>query len=111
MRNIPINLGGYRLMVTESPTMKTREGKNGQAETVTDKDGVVKFVVSVFAKVKGSKGEEIKVTLAADPGEGFEDGDVVELIDASVSPYAFENDRGETVSGVAFSAGGLKPVG
>jgi hypothetical protein len=109
MRNIPINLGGYRLMITELPTMKTREGKDGQTEVVTDNEGVTKFVVSVFAKVKGQKGEEIKVTLATDPGQQFEDGDLVELVDATISPYAFKNDRGETVAGVAFSAGGLKP--
>jgi hypothetical protein len=110
MRNIPINLGGYRLMITELPTMKTREGKDGQTEVVTDNDGVTKFVVSVFAKVKGQKGEEIKVTLSTDPGQQFEDGDLVELVDATISPYAFKNDRGETVAGVAFSAAGLKPV-
>lgn len=111
MRNIPINLGGYRLMVTEPPTMKTREGKDGQAEIVTDNEGVTKFVVALFAKVKGQKGEEIKVTLSADPGQGFDEGDLVELIGATISPYAFKNDRGETVAGVAFSADGLTPRG
>lgn len=111
MRNIPINLGGYRLMISEAPTMKTREGKNGQEEVVTDKDGATKFVVSLFAKTKGQKGEEIRVTLSTDPGETFEDGDLVELIGATISPYAFKNDSGETVAGVAFSADGLKPVG
>ena len=110
MRNIPINLGGYRLMITESPTVKTREGKDGRDEVVTDNEGVTKFVVSVFAKVKGQKGEEIKVTLSTDPGSDFEDGALVELVDATISPSAFKNDRGETVAGVAFSAGGLKPV-
>jgi hypothetical protein len=50
------------------------------------------------------------VTLDADPGEGFVDDTRVELISPRVSPYSFKNDRGETVSGVAFSALGLKPV-
>jgi phage tail sheath gpL-like len=111
MRNIPINLGGYRLMISEAPTMKTRKGKDGTDEVVTDNDGVTKFVVSLFAKVKGQKGEEIKVTLSTDPGESFDEGDLVELVGATASPYSFKNDAGETVAGVAFSAAGLKPLG
>jgi hypothetical protein len=110
MRNIPINLGGYRLMVTELPTMKTRKNDAGQDEIVTDENGTAKFVVSLFAKAKGEKGEEIKVTLAADPNTEFEEGDLVELVGATLSPYAFRNGRGETVAGVAFSAAGLKPT-
>jgi hypothetical protein len=111
MRNIPINLGGYRLMISEAPTMKTRKGKNGQDEVVTDNDGVTKFVVSLFAKIKGQKGEEIKVTLATDPGDGFDEGELVELVNPVASPYSFKNDRDETVAGIAFSAAGLKPLG
>ncbi|WP_040926605.1 hypothetical protein [Saccharomonospora marina] len=110
MRNIPVNLGGFRLMVTEPPALKTRKDESGREVPVTDRDGVTKFVVSVFAKARGERGEEIRVTLEADPGEGFEDGDLVELVDARLSPYSFKNAKGETVSGVAFSAGGLKPV-
>ncbi|ACU35237.1 hypothetical protein [Actinosynnema mirum] len=108
MRNIPVLLTGYRLMVTEEPTLKTRE-VDGTAEIVTDRDGVNQYVVSLFAKTKGEKGEEIRVTLAADPGDSFEEGDMVELIDAMVSPYSFKNNRGETVSGLAWRAAGLKP--
>jgi phage tail sheath gpL-like len=110
VRDIPVYLGGYKLMVTDEPTLKTRE-VNGQLETVTDREGVNQYVVSLFAKRKGEKGEEIKVTLSTDPGEGFEDGDLVELLDATVSPYSFKNDRGETVSGIAFKAAGLKSLG
>lgn len=110
MRNIPINLGGYRLMITEPPTMKTRKNKDGQDEVITDEDGVTKFVVALFAKVKGQKGEEIRVTLSTDPGATFDEGDLVELVGATISPYAFKNDRGETVAGIAFSAAGLKPI-
>src|SRR5690348_11333192 len=109
MRNIPVNLGGYRLMVTEAPVMKTRE-EDGRVETVTDRDGATLFTVSLFAKQKGEKGEEIKVTLATDPGETFEEGDLVELVNATLSPYSFKNAKGETVSGIAFRAMGLKPV-
>lgn len=111
LRNIPVNLSGFRLMVTEAPAMKMRKDDEGREVAVTDREGAAKFVVSLFAKAKGEKGEEIRVTLDADPGEGFEDGDLVELVDARVSPYSFKNDRGETVSGIAFSAAGLKPLG
>ncbi|MER7116693.1 hypothetical protein ACWGRK_20575 [Saccharomonospora azurea] len=111
MRNIPVNLAGYRLMVTEPPAMKMRKDDAGREVVVTDREGATKFVVSLFAKTKGEKGEEIRVTLDADPGEGFDEGDLIELVDARVSPYSFKNDRGETVSGIAFSAAGLKPLG
>ena len=110
MRDIPVNLGGYRLMVTEAPVLKTREGENGP-EVVTDRDGANLYTVSLFAKKKGEKGEEIKVTLTTDPGESVEEGDMVELIDATITPYSFKNDRGEVVAGIAFKAAGLKPVG
>jgi hypothetical protein len=110
MRNIPVNLTGYRLTIAEAPEMKMRKDEKGREEVVTDREGSPKFVVSLFAKVKGEKGEEIRVTLDADPGEGFVDDTRVELISPRVSPYSFKNDRGETVSGVAFSALGLKPV-
>ncbi|EHR63190.1 hypothetical protein [Saccharomonospora cyanea] len=110
MRNIPVNLAGYRLRVVEPPTMKMRKDDAGREVVVTDREGATKFVVSLFAKVKGEKGEEIRVTLDTDPGEGLEEGDLVELVDARVNPYSFKNDRGETVSGIAFSAAGLKPL-
>lgn len=109
MRNIPVLLNGWRLMVTEEPQLKTRE-VDGAAEVVTDRDGASQFVVSVFAKAKGEKGEEIRVTLGTDPGPGFEDGTLVELVGATVSPYSFKNSRGETVSGLAWRAMGLKPL-
>ncbi|WP_199432569.1 hypothetical protein [Qaidamihabitans albus] len=116
MRNIPINLGGYRLQVTEAPEMKVRKGDNGKDEVVTDANGVTKFVVGLFAKKRQEsgerreKGEEIRVTLDSDPGHEVNDGELVELIDPRVTPYSMKNERGETVSGVAFAARGLKPV-
>ena len=111
MRDIPVNLGGYRLMITEPPALKMRKTGDGSLEPVTDGDGVNLFTVSLFAKRKGERAEEIRVTLTADPGGEFEEGDLVELIDATITPYSFKNDRGETVSGIAFKAAGLKPVG
>lgn len=110
MRNIPINLNGYRLQVSEVPEMKMREDDSGRKAPVTDRDGVTKFVVSLFAKVKGEKGEEIRVTLDSDPGEDFSDGMLVELVDPKLSPYSFKNKKNEVVAGIAFSAAGLKPV-
>jgi hypothetical protein len=109
MRNIPVILTGWRLMVTEEPALKMRE-IDGQSEIVTDREGANQYVVSVFAKSKGEKGEEIKVTLATDPGPGFEEGNLVELIGGTVSPYSFKNNRNETVSGLAWRATGLKPL-
>lgn len=116
MRNIPISLNGYRLQVTEAPEMKMRKDESDREVAVTDRNGVTKFVVGLFAKKhqlpgeRREKGEEIRVTLDCDPGEDVSDGDIVELIDPRISPYSLKNDKGETVSGVAFSAAGLKPV-
>jgi hypothetical protein len=110
MRNIPVNLSGYRLTITEAPEMKTRTDDNGREEVVTDRNGVTRFTVALFAKIKGEKGEEVRFTLDTDPGEGFEEGMRVELIDARVSPYSFKNARGETVSGISFAATGIKPM-
>ncbi|GAA3857513.1 hypothetical protein GCM10022243_23770 [Saccharothrix violaceirubra] len=115
MRNIPVVLAGWRLRVTEDPELKTYE-KDGVQEVATDQDGTSLFVVSLFAKPlpvegrKAGKGEEIRVTLMMDPGS-IGEGDLVELIDATVSPYSFKNDKGETVSGISFRAVGLKPLG
>ncbi|SFS94590.1 hypothetical protein [Saccharopolyspora flava] len=112
MRNIPVNLQGHKLMITEAPTLKMFENDHGVQEVVTDRQGVQQFVVSLFAKRKAQpgeyagKGEEIKVTLTADPGEGFEEGTYVELIDATVS-YWERNGR----SGLSFRANGMTPLG
>lgn len=116
MRDIPVNLGGFKLMVTEPPTMKMTE-KDGTTVPVLDRNTKTPvFVVSLFAKRRpqeggyASKGEEIKVTLTADPGEGFEEGIYVELIDAVVNSYSLETEDGRILSGISFKAMGLKPV-
>ncbi|TDD10615.1 hypothetical protein E1181_00890 [Saccharopolyspora terrae] len=112
VKNIPVNLQGHKLMVTEAPTLKMWENDNGVQEVVTDRQGVQQFVVSLFAKRRAQpgefagKGEEIKVTLTADPGEGFEEGAYVQLVDATVS-YWERNGR----SGLSFRAHGMTPVG
>ncbi|MGC7101613.1 hypothetical protein ACPZ19_43650 [Amycolatopsis lurida] len=120
MKDIAINFGGYRLMVTEEPTMKTRENRQtGEIETVTNRAGETQFVVMLFAKprpVEGrrtGKGEEIKVNLSADPGEGFEEGSYVELINPVLNTYEMRDpETGQiTGSGLWFKADGLKPAG
>ncbi|EMD27398.1 hypothetical protein [Amycolatopsis azurea] len=111
MRNIPVNLAGYRLTVSENVEMKMRK-EDGVEKVVTDDKGNTKFVVALMVKAKGQKGEEIRVTLDTDPGEGFSEDDMtrVELIDPRVTPYSFKNDKNETVSGVAWGAAGMKAL-
>ncbi|MBB3662450.1 hypothetical protein FB384_001354 [Prauserella sediminis] len=119
MRNIPVDLGGFKLMVSEAPVVKTREDENGNVVPVTNyEDGSQQFVVSLFAKRKPrpdggrvGKGEEIKVTLATDPGDEFDEGMYVELIDATASPWGMKDQQGNVNSGLSFKAAGMKPAG
>ena len=117
MRDIPVVLSGYKLTVVEPPAPKTRDDGNGGQLAVVDRQGVTQFVVSLFAKLRvqpgerAPKGEEIKVTLATDPGPGFEEDARVELIDARLNAYQIDTEDGRSISGVSFKAMGLKPVG
>jgi len=114
MRDVPVILSGYKLTVVEPPCPKMKEVAPGSFEPVTDRQGVAQFVVSVFAKLRvqagerAPKGEEIKVTLLADPGEGFPEDSRVELIDPQINPYQIDNGAGRVTSGIAFKAMGLK---
>lgn len=119
MKDIPVNLGGYRLMVTEEPQMKMRENPAGEQEPVVDRDGITQFVVMLFAKprpqpgVRPGKGEEIKVNLSCDPGEGFTEGSYVELVNPVLNTFEIadrENPRKISQAGVWFKADGLKPT-
>ena len=93
MRDIPVVLSGYKLTVVEPPAPKTRDDGNGGQIAVVDRQGVTQFVVSLFAKLRvqpgerAPKGEEIKVTLATDPGEGFGEVTRVELVDALLNGH------------------------
>jgi hypothetical protein len=84
--------------------------------TVTDRNGVVQFVVSLFVKQRvepgqrAPKGEEIKVTLATDPGPGFDEDTRVELVEPRINSYQIDSPDGRSISGLAFKALGLKPV-
>ena len=112
MQNIPVVLDGYRLTVVEPPAPKVRE----DGSFVTNREGVRQFVVHVFAKLRpGSdgrvpKGEEIKVTLETDPGDGFEEGARVALVGPRISPYEIKSDNGRVTSGLAFRAVALSPA-
>jgi hypothetical protein len=116
MRDIPVMLNGYKLTVVDPPAPKTRTDEHGAVVPVVDRQGVTQFVVSVFAKLRvgpgerAPKGEEIKVTLLSDPGEGFGEDVRVELIDPRINAYQIESDNGRVNSGISFKALGLKPV-
>ena len=114
MRDISVNLNDHRLTIVEEPAMKLKRDGSGP---VLDRDGAAQFVVSVFAKriaMAGEfapKGEELRITLATDPGEGFQEGLRVELIDPRVNAWEIRDDEtGRVSSGLAFKAMGLKPA-
>ena len=108
MRNIPVNLGGFKLRVVEAPQIKTNdEGVVAMVYGTNDPQ----YVIGVFAKPtqvdeKGrrGRGEELRVTLMSDPGQ-VEEGDMVELIAPTVSHW--EKDGR---SGLSWKAQGLKPL-
>ena len=113
MRDIPVELSGYRLTVVEEPEVKQKRDGSGP---VLDRQGATQFVVSVFAKripVPGEfagKGEEIRVTLESDPGEGYQEGLRVELVHPRVNAWEIRDDEsGRVSSGLSFKALGLKP--
>ena len=97
-------LDGFKLTVVEPPAPKTRQDANGAEVPVTDRDGVTQFVVSLFAKLqvqagqRAPKGEEIKVTLTADPGDGFGEDARVQLIDPKINPYSIESASNGSLS-------------
>lgn len=115
MRDIPVVLEGYKLMVVEAPAPKMREDERGNEVPVLDRDGVRQFVVSLFVRQRAvagqraAKGEEIRVTLETDPGQGFGEDTVVSLVDPRVTPYQMETN-GRVNAGLAFKARGLAPA-
>ncbi len=117
MRDLPVVLSGYKITVVDPPAPKTRDDGSGGQVVVTDRNGVTQFVVSLFVKQRAvagertPKGEEIKVTLATDPGPGFEEDTRVELIDPRINAYQIDSPDGRSISGIAFKAMGLKPAG
>jgi len=108
MRNIPVNLAGFKLRVVEEPSIKADQ--DGKVITAYGSDDPL-YTVVVFAKPPATedgyrgKGQELKITLTANP-EGVEEGDLVELVMPTVSHW--ERDGR---SGLTWKAKGLKPVG
>ncbi len=117
MRDLPVELNGYTCTVVDPPAPKTKDDGKGRQVPVVDRNGVTQFVVALFVKQivglgeRAPKGEEIRATLETDPGEGFEEGARVELINPRISAYEIKTDDGRTLSGISFKAMGLKPAG
>lgn len=119
MKNVPAELGGFKLMVTEVPEMKVKvDEETGEATPVTDfASGEPTYKLGLFAKVKEAgkdgfrpKGEEINVTIVGDPGE-LEEGMYVELSGVTTSPYAMHGKNNCNInSGLSFRAQGLRVV-
>ena len=117
LRNIPVELSGHKVLVTERPTVKTWEDKDGQAVVATGNNDETLYVVVLFIKPlpsengRAGKGAEIKCTLETDPGDEIDEGDRVELINPRVSHWERQMDDGRTMSGLAWRATGVKPLG
>lgn len=118
MRDIPVMLGGYKLMVVEAPAPKTYTDDDGVEKVSVDRDGATLFVVSLFARLRSMpgmrtpKGEEIKVTLETDPGPNFGEDTVVELVDPRVTYFEIKAEgKKRAASGLSFRARGLTPAG
>ena len=113
IKDLPVILAGHRLSVVELPCPKTRE----DGSLITGRDGATQFVVALFMKLRpqpgqrAPKGEEVRVTLETDPGEGFEEGMRVELVNPRVSAYQMRPEDGREVAGVSLKATGLVPAG
>lgn len=113
IKDLPVMLQGYRVSVVEPPCPKVRE----DGSMATSRDGVAQFVIAVFMKLRAQqgqrvpKGEEVRVTLETDPGEGFTEGMPVELVQPRVSAYQMRTEDGRELSGISFKALGLKPAG
>ena len=50
------------------------------------------------------------MTLATDPGPGFDEDTRVELIAPRINSYQIDSPDGRSISGLAFKALGLKPA-
>ena len=117
MRDLPVDLSGYRLMVSEAPAVKMRQGDKGEDVIVTDRiSGEPHYVVSLFAKPREAgpsgrraRGEEIKVTLLQAPADGIDEGSIVELVAPVVNAYEIR-DGDRFSSGLSFKASAISAV-
>jgi len=118
LQDIPVFMGHFKVMITETPAAKMKRNTDGVEVPATDREGRPQYVVTVFVKPvpreggRKLKGEEVKVNLGpVFPGEDFEEGDYVELINPVVNTYELTNDQGRiTGSGLWWKADGLKPM-
>lgn len=120
MKNLPVDLSGYKLMVSEAPTLKMRTDKKTGEEVVSTVYGtdIPQYVVNLFAKPKEpgptgrrAKGEEIKVTFTTEPSDGIDEGMFIQLIAPTVSHFEIEEDGVIKMSGLSYAASALSPVG
>jgi hypothetical protein len=121
LRNLPVVLDGYTLMITEAPEVKMRTDDDGNVlgpKLVYGTDQP-EYVVSLFAKRtadangRKGKGEEIKVTLTSDPGEDWTEGQYVALRRCTVSLTAIPHPtvrNAFSFAGLSFQAEGLSPA-
>lgn len=119
MRDIPAQTSGYTFMVTGEPEGKTNE--DGSPYRPKDREGNRReqpFSVLLMAKPKPvpgeprrKDGEEIKVNLPRDPGEGFDPGTFVELLNPVLNTFEMRDDEGRiSNAGIWWKADGLKPA-
>lgn len=120
MRDIPAQTSGYTFMVTGEPEGKTNE--DGSPYRPKDREGNLReqpFMVLLLAKAKPvpgeprrKDGEEIKVNLPRNPGEGFDPGVFVELISPVLNTFEMRDpEKGHiTNAGIWWKADGLKPA-
>ncbi|WP_043661334.1 hypothetical protein [Thermocrispum municipale] len=119
MRDIPVVTSGYTFMVTGEPEGKTNpDGSPYRPKDRNDVELDQPFVVMLLAKPKPvpgqprrKDGEEIKVNLPCDPGEGFDLGTFVELINPVINTFEMRDDDGRiSNAGIWWKADGLKPA-
>jgi hypothetical protein len=117
LQNLPVNLEGYKLMVTEAPELKMFM-KDGQQQVATVYGtGEPIYVISVFAKAKEAgasgkrlRGEEIRVELTNEPEEAIEEGSYVSFVRPTVSVTDFTPDGGDRFVGQKFRASSVVPA-
>lgn len=111
LKNVPVQLEGYKVRALEAPQFKTFQNDAGKIEQQTTPDGAPLYELSVFMRQRPQdgqrtpKGFEVKVTLETEPQESLED-EVVELVNPRISQWS-RNGR----DGVSLRATGVKLAG
>lgn len=112
LKNIPVQLSGYKLRATEEAAVKTYTNDQGMQEVAIDQQsGATMYVLSVLMKQlptedrPAGKGFEVRVTLETDPSGQVEEGQLVELISPRINEWEIKGRKG-----VSLKAKGVKPV-